>query len=277
MKKNRICVIMGIYNCSSTLCEAIDSLLEQTFTEWHLIMCDDGSTDDTYKIAKSYCDRYPEKITLIKNDLNKGLNFTLNHCLKYIVDCDYIARMDGDDISLPKRFKEEVDFLDSHKEFAIVSTPMVYFDELGDFLVGKGRGEILPEVFPKGTPICHAPCMVRREAYEAVNGYTVLPKRLRVEDWDLWIRMYEKGFRAYEIEKPLYKMRDGRDAYSRRKMKYRINEARVSAFAIKTLNLKPKQYIWTLRPIIVGLLPGCIYKVLHKNRQMFMEKKTHDS
>lgn len=276
MVGKRISIIMGIYNCESTLEEAIDSILEQTYSKWQLIMCDDGSIDDTYNIAKKYRDRYPEKITLLKNDVNRGLNYTLNHCLKY-ADGEYIARMDGDDISLPTRFKEEVDFLDSHKEFAIVSTPMIYFDELGDFLVGKGRGKVIPEVFPKGTPICHAPCMVRREAYEAVNGYTVSPKRLRVEDWDLWIRMYEKGFRAYELEKPLYKMRDGRDAYSRRKMKYRINEARVSAFAVKTLKLKPQQYIWVLRPIIVGLLPGFIYKVLHKNRQMFMEKKTHDS
>lgn len=276
MNSKKISIIMGIYNCESTLEEAIDSILKQTYSEWHLIMCDDGSLDRTYNIANKYRDKYPEKITLIKNDANRGLNYTLNHCLKY-ADGEYIARMDGDDISLPTRFKEELDFLDSHKEFDIVSTPMIYFDELGDFLVGKGRGEVLPEVFPKGTPICHAPCMVRREAYEAVNGYTVSPNRLRVEDWDLWIRMYEKGFRAYELEKPLYKMRDGRDAYSRRKMKYRINESRVSAFAVKSLKLNPQQYIWVLRPIIVGLLPGFIYKVLHKNRQMFLEKKTYDS
>lgn len=261
----KISVIMGIYNCSSTLAQAIDSLLSQTYDNWQLIMCDDGSCDDTYAIASNYATKHPEKIILIKNKKNMGLNFTLNHCLKY-ADGEYIARMDGDDISLPQRFEKEIEFLENNPLYAIVSCPMIYFDKNGNFRTGVASGEPNINSIAKGTPFCHAPCMVRIEAYRTVNGYTVDDKCLRVEDWDLWVRMYEKGYRGYNLAEPLYKMRDDRNATARRKFKYRLNEARVTASAIIKLKL-PKIYcIWILRPIIVGLLPNFIYIFLHKRK-----------
>lgn len=259
----RISIIMGIYNCASTLMDAVDSILNQTYGSWKLIMCDDGSTDHTAEIAERYRHQYPEKIFLIQNQTNMGLNFTLNHCLKY-ADTEYIARMDGDDISLPERFEKEVRFLDSHPEYAVVSCPMIYFDENGDFRTGKGGGEPDINSLAHRTPFCHAPCMVRREAYEAVGGYSVAENRLRVEDWDLWVRMYEKGYRGFNLSEPLYKMRDDRNAYSRRRFRYRVNEASVAASAVKKLKLSPVKYIYTLRPLIVGLLPKSVYRALHR-------------
>ena len=258
----RVSIIMGIYNCAETLPEAIDSILLQTFSDWKLIMCDDGSVDDTYAVARSFVERYPEKMILIRNKKNKGLNYTLNRCFE-CADTEYIARMDGDDISLPERLEKEVKFLDEHNEYDIVSCPMIYFDDHGDFMSGQGNGEPDISSFCKGTPFCHAPCMVRREAYKAVNGYTEAANRLRVEDWDLWIRMYAKGYKGYNLNDLLYKMRDDRNAYNRRKFKYRINEMKVSASAIKKLRLNPINYIFSIRPIIVGVLPNSIYKYLH--------------
>ena len=72
----KISVLMGIYNCGDTLPEAIECILRQTYENWELIMCDDGSSDNTYKIAKKYQVEYPEKIILIKNNHNMGLNNT---------------------------------------------------------------------------------------------------------------------------------------------------------------------------------------------------------
>ena len=63
----KISILMGIYNCAGTLAEAIDSILAQTCTDWELILCDDGSKDDTYAVAESYRARYPDKIILVKN------------------------------------------------------------------------------------------------------------------------------------------------------------------------------------------------------------------
>lgn len=256
---------MGIYNCAETLPEAIQSLLEQTCQSWKLIMCDDGSKDDTYAVAERFQQQYPDEIILIKNEENKGLNYTLNHCLQY-ADTEFVARMDGDDISLPTRFEKELAFLEENSQYAIVSTPMVYFDENGDFRTGTDNGEPAKKQMVTATPFCHAPCMVRKEAYDAVQGYAVRKDRLRVEDWDLWIRMYAKGYKGYTLGEALYKMRDDRNATGRRKFKYRINEMKVGAFAIKTFKLPFWYYLKTLRPIIVGLLPPPIYRWLHKRK-----------
>ena len=261
----RVSIIMGIYNCESTLAEAIDSILSQTYMDWKLIMCDDGSEDNTYKLAERYQKKYSDQIILIMNDRNRGLNYTLNHCLKY-ADTEYVARMDGDDISLPTRLEKEVEFLDSHPKYAVVSCPMIYFDENGEFMLGKETGEPTLESMVRKTPFCHAPCMVKTEAYKTVKGYTVEKKLLRMEDYHLWMKMYLNGYVGYNLLEPLYMMRDDRNASRRRKYRYRINEAYVRSLIIKKFNLPKKNLIYCLRPLVVGLLPTSIYEMLHKRK-----------
>lgn len=255
---------MGIYNCEKTLPEAIESILAQTFTEWEIIMCDDGSKDGTYKVATEYQKKLPEKITVIKNDVNLGLNATLNKCLE-LAKGKYIARMDGDDVCSPDRFEKELSVFTNEPDISIVSSDMDCFDETGVW----GRIS-LPEYpqkdyFIKGTPFCHAPCMVKKEAFDKVKGYSVDKKLLRVEDYHLWLKMYKAGYVGKNIKEPLYSMRDDRNAYSRRKFKYRINEMRVKCLAVKELNLKAWGYLFAIKPILVGLLPRAIYDKLHKN------------
>lgn len=262
----KVSVIMGIYHCEKTLPEAIESLLAQTYTDWVLIMCDDGSSDGTCAVAERYRQEYPDKIILIKNEQNQGLNATLNRCLQ-LADSDYVARMDGDDISLPDRFEREVSFLDSHPEYAVVSCPMIYFDENGDWGRGKSAGEVKKTDFIAGTPFSHAPCMVRREAYEAVGGYSADPRTRRAEDYDLWFRMYEKGFKGFNLPDPLYKMRDDQNAYHRRKLRYAFNEAYVRFTGYKRLKLPLSSYLFAVRPLLVALLPKPVYLFFHRKKK----------
>ena len=72
----------GRYNCASTLRESIDSIIKQTYENWEFIICDDGSSDNTLKIVQEYANKYPEKFIVLENKTNKGLNATLNRCLK---------------------------------------------------------------------------------------------------------------------------------------------------------------------------------------------------
>ncbi len=253
---------MGIYNCASTLVEALDSLYAQTCQDFEIILCEDGSKDNTYEVAEEYAATHPN-IVLLRNERNMGLNHTLNRCLE-VARGEYIARMDGDDRSLPHRFEKEVEFLDSHPEYAIVSGPMNYFDENGIFRTGKGNGEVKPKDFVKGTPFCHAPCMVRREAYLAVGGYSVDKRLLRVEDYHLWFKMYAAGYKGYNLECPIYEMRDDRNAFTRRTWQNRLNELYVRRLGFSMLKLPLHYRIYALRPIVIGLLPTCIYKRLHK-------------
>ncbi len=261
MKK--VSVIMGIYNCEQTLEEAVACIRNQTYTNWELILCDDGSTDNTYAIAKMIAEACPHQIKLLRNEHNCGLNHTLNRCLG-VATGDYIARMDGDDRCSPERFAIEVEVLNADPAIAIVSTDMEHFDELGTWGRQNHPEYPKPEDFIHGTPFCHAPCMVRREAYEAVNGYSEDECYLRVEDYHLWVKMYRAGFRGKNIPQILYQMRDDRNAYGRRRFTYRVNEARVKALAVRELKLPLSGYLYAFRPVLVGLLPARIYDRLHK-------------
>lgn len=260
----RISVIMGIYNCEKTLQEAIDCLYAQTYQDFEIILCDDGSKDGTYNIAQENADKHPN-IKLIRNPNNMGLNQTLNNCLN-IAQGEFIARMDGDDTCSPYRFEKEVRVLDAHPELAIVSSDMSFFDENGVWGQTHVILQPLPKDFLRKTRFCHAACLVRKEAYDAVNGYSLGSKLLRVEDYHLWIKMYAKGYRGYNIPEPLYQMRDDRNANARKKFKYRFNEAYVKMLAIKMLHLPVWSYLYCVRPILIGLLPDSLYNYLHHKK-----------
>lgn len=251
---------MGIYNCAPTLQEALDSLYAQTYQDFEIILCDDGSKDDTYDVALDN-QRKHTNVVLLRNEQNLGLNATLNKCLA-AAKGEYIARMDGDDISLPTRFEKQVELLDKHLEYAVVSAPMIYFDENGEFRRGKGKGEIVARDFVNGSPICHAPCMARTEVFRSVGGYSVDDRLLRVEDYHLWFKIFAAGYKLYMMDECLYMMRDDRNAAMRRTFKARLNEAYVKHVGYLMIGLPFYYQICVLKPIIVGLLPKRIYNFL---------------
>ncbi len=267
----KISVIMGIYNCGSTLAEALDSLLNQTYQDFEVILCDDGSVDNTKDIALEYCEKYKDKFILLENECNMGLNKTLNKCLK-VASGEYIARMDGDDISLPTRFEKEVEFLDNNPDYAIVSTPMIMFDENGEW--GKTKKLENPTIsdFGKHSPFfTHAACMVRKEAYDKVGGYSEDPRTLRFEDCNLWYKMYANGYKGHNIQEPLYKMRDDRNAFKRRTLSSRMNAVYVAYEGYRMLKMPWYKYIGILKTFLVnlvlGIMPEFLYMKLHRYKQ----------
>ncbi len=260
-----ISVIMGIYNVEDTLAEAMNSILNQTYQDFEIILCDDGSTDDTLVIAENYVTQYPGKVVLLKNEQNMGLNYTLNKCLDKATG-KYIARMDGDDLCSPNRFKEELAIFEKNPEIAVVSTDMECFDETGVWGCIRHPENPQNRDFLAGPPFCHAPCMMRTDILRNVGGYSVDDRLLRVEDYHLWIKIYHAGYIGKNINKPLYQMRDDRNAYKRRTFKNRLNEAYVRTLAVKMLDLPKYGYLFSLRPILVGMLPKWLYDILHKRR-----------
>lgn len=255
---------MGIYNCAPTLQEALDSLYAQTFQDFEIIMCDDGSRDNTLEIAYKNLETH-KNIVLIHNSQNLGLNQTLNNCL-LLAKGEYIARMDGDDISLPTRFEKEVHFLDEHPEYAVVSVPMIYFDENGDFRRGRGNGEVTKKSFLHGTPICHAPCMARASVIKEVGGYSVGDNLLRVEDYHLWFKVFAAGHKLFMMDECLYKMRDDRNAKARRKWKGRRNQFYVMSKGFRMIGLPWYYQVYALRPILTFFAPSWLYDIIHKRK-----------
>lgn len=262
----KVSVLMGIYNCAETLPQAVKAIQNQTYPNWELILCDDGSADDTYRVAQSLATA-DSRIILLRNERNLGLNQTLNNCLEVATGA-YIARMDGDDDCVPERFQKQVALLESHSEFQITSSPMILFDESGEW--GQTT---LPE-FPtpvnvvEETAISHAPVMLRKECMDAVGGYTVDKRMIRVEDVNLWIKLYAAGYRCCNIQQPLYRMRNDQNAFKRRKYIYRVNSTYVRLQGCKLLHLGPRSYLRAFRPMIIGLVPARLRQTIQKKRQV---------
>ena len=260
-----ISVLMGVFNCEKTLDESLECLIAQTEERWECILCDDGSADDTWKIIQKWQKQYPNKFRAIRNEKNSGLSHSLNRCLAE-AQGEYIARMDGDDLCSPDRFEKELQYLKENPEKSIVSVDMQCFDEEGIWGLRAYPTEPQPEDLVHGTPFCHAGCMVRTETLRIVNGYSEAEQFERVEDYELWVRMYSMGNRGGNIHEPLYQMRDDRNAASRRKWKYRINEARVRLLAVNELHLPKWKSVYALRPLILGLLPSNVGRAFHRKK-----------
>ena len=259
---NLITVLMGVYNCENTVREALDSLLNQTVDCWKCVICDDGSTDDTYSVVKEYEVNYPDKFFVIKNDENKGLNIALNRCLEY-ADTPYIARMDGDDISLDNRFEIELDFLENHLEYDIVSTAMIFFDDNGVYNIRKAlyKTPKLRDVIVRSC-IHHGASMMRTDSIKSIGGYGETSSVRRIEDADLWIRMYQNGSKCYNLDEALYKYRHSvLKSHCKASLMYCEMKLRLNAAKQAKLILFDKMLC--IRPLILGLLPNPIYRLLH--------------
>lgn len=263
--KPKVSIIMGIYNCEDYLRDSIESIINQTYNNWELIMCDDGSIDHTLEIAKEYKDKYPDKIVVVKNDKNKGLNYTLNRCIT-LATGDYIGRQDGDDISLPNRLEVEMNFLLKNPEYSLVSSNMLFFDSNGVWGESHNFGEVKKENFIQGSPICHAPCIIKKQALLNVGCYTVKKSLLRVEDYHLWFKFFIAGYKCYNLKESLYKMRDDSNAYKRRNLKNRINETKLKLWGFSKIGIPVVKYIWAFKPVVSFLIPKKFYMSLHKSK-----------
>lgn len=262
-KKPLVSVIMGIYNCENTLVDSIESIINQSYCNWELIMCDDCSKDNTYDIAKSYSEKYKDKIKLIKNKENLGLAGSLNHCLEY-VSGDYIARQDGDDKSAPDRLKEQIEFLEKNLEYDLVGTAMISFNENGE----SGIRGILPQIpdlkrIAVTPPFCHATIMTRTKVYKELEGYRVTKYTRRCEDIDLWFRFFKQGFKGYNLKEALYMVRDDENSYKRRNYKSYYYATKVCFDGYRLLELPITSYIYILKPIIASFIPTNVKKLYH--------------
>jgi len=261
----KISVIMACYNCESTVGKTIDSILEQTYEDWELIICNDCSTDNTMAVLLNYQKKFPNKIKIIENDTNKKLPASLNHCLMYATG-KYIARMDGDDTSHPKRFEKQVKYLQEHPEIDLVGTAMEVFD--GKNIVGKNSNVETPTKYDmkKSTCFCHATIMTYKYVYDRLNGYSLCKRAIRCEDVDLWYRFFAEGFRGANIQECLYRVTDDENAFKRRKFSYRINAMRTMFFGYRLLKFPLHWYPIVLSPVIKGLVPKFLYTFL-RNRK----------
>lgn len=264
---------MGIYNCEKTLPTAIDSILKQTYSDWELIMCDDCSKDGTYEVAHEYAKQYPDKIKLIRNEQNKMLSYTLNRCLEHATG-EYIARMDGDDISTEDRFEKQIKFLEEHPEYQLVGSVMQRFSDEGVANVAPK-----PEVPDKfcmldNPPFNHATILTYKYVYDSLGGYIDEDRTIRCEDYDLWFRFFAKGYKGYNIQEPLYFVREDLAAIKRRTIKNRLRALKTTKVGYKLLGFPKRYYIKSaIRTYFKCLIPASLMQKYRKREEKAYYKK----
>ena len=261
----RVSIIMGIYNCEKTLVRAIDSILEQTYADWELVMCDDGSKDGTYQLVTEYQRRYPDKIVLLKNPQNMRLAATLNHCLE-VAQGEYIARMDADDESLPERLQREVEFLDSHPEIDCVGTGRIIFDDEGEYGTCAELENPTKETIIKHMPFAHPTIMMRASVYKALGGYTVSKETMRAEDADLWFRFFAAGYKGYVIQELHYRYRESKEDFKKRTFKAALGARKVKLKGYQLLGVPKRKWILAWKPVLVALIPKSIMFKYHRKK-----------
>lgn len=245
---------MSVYNAEKTLCQALDSIIAQSFSNWEFIICDDASTDNSQTICQEYAERYPGRFILIHNDKNMRLPYSLNRCLSAATG-KYIARMDGDDISCPTRLEKQLDFLKSHPEISLVGTAMQRFYDDGTLGAIDAKPEH-PDYFEphRSNVFNHATILTYKSIYDQLGGYTVLPRTVRGQDRDLWFRFIKAGFKGANLQEALYMVREDNDAIKRRTIKDYWISYQNTIFGYKLLKYP---WYWYIKPTI-GLLKAFV-------------------
>jgi glycosyltransferase involved in cell wall biosynthesis len=187
-----ISVLMPVYNAERYVAKAVESILQQSCRDFEFLIINDGSTDRSLRILQRYS-RQDARIRLISQP-NSGYVAALNRLLS-LATGDLIARMDADDIALPDRFAQQVEFLRQHPEVVCVGGAQDWIDAAGRVLLHHPEAETDAEIqqlaLSGQTPINHPAAMIRRWAVLQVGGYD--PALCPAEDLDLWLKLGEVG------------------------------------------------------------------------------------
>lgn len=190
--KPQVSVLMAVYNTDRFLRQALDSILQQTFTDFELVIIDDGSTDRSGKILERYAAR-DARIRLTRRE-NRGVARTRNELIA-LARGELVAVMDGDDVALPDRLQAQVEFLEAHPQVVCVGGAQTWIDAAGRILVQppilEQDCDIQKMALAGITPINHPCALIRRSALLQVGGYD--ETMATVGDLDLFLRLGEVG------------------------------------------------------------------------------------
>lgn len=223
-KKPLVSVVVAIYNQGQLISDAVASVLRQTFTDWELVICDDGSTDNTYAILSKYKELYPDRITLLRNDKNEGVSRARNRAIKKSSG-EYIAFLDSDDWWDEKKLEKQVRLFKESLNVGLVFTKASVIGD-GNFSKSEilaeesyfkklcGVDKISKKKLMKENNICFSSIMVLRKAIE-MAGYFDEKLLYQVEDWILSLKIIYL-FDLSCVSERLTNYRLHKDSYSAR-------------------------------------------------------------
>lgn len=201
--KPLVSVVMTIFNAEFSLRRAIESIQRQSLKDFEFLIINDGSTDKSFSIVNEYM-KNDKRIRVITNERNLQIAHSLNIGV-FSARADFIARMDSDDISFPKRLEVQYTFLQKHPKVAIVGANILIIDE-NESIISKReyptRSDDLKKVMFRYSPFAHPTVMFRKKIFQEFGGYN--PQMIPCEDIDFWFKIGSK-YEFGSIAEPLLK------------------------------------------------------------------------
>lgn len=256
-----VSVIMSEYNSDIVLLkESIRSIINQTYKNFELVLIDDGSENDLNSIVKEFNDK---RIKLYKNEKNCGLVYSLNKALNKAKGV-YIVRMDTDDYSYKDRLSKQVEFMEKNPQYTVVGGNVDYFD--GNEIWGRTNfyGNITREKIMNGSPLIHPSIIAKKRELLKVGGY---PDYNRCEDYALWIELFSKGYKLYNMSDIVLRYHLSINDYKKRILKTRRGFFKLLKNKYKQLNPSKGQIIkMYLKTFFAGICPHQLIYYYHKRK-----------
>lgn len=238
--QKKITVAMPVYNGEKYLARTIDSVLAQTYSNFELLIVNDGSTDNSAKILEKYA-MHDKRIRVLHNERNMGIVYTRNRSFSES-DSEYIAILDHDDIALPNRLKKQINFLDSHQDFGLVGSWIEQIDE-NDKLNGiVWKYSVNPEEIRSlmlfGNHFAQSSVTIRKKT---LMDMPYRQDYIYAEDYDLWTRIAEK-WKVWNLPKILVRYRVHTAGVTKTKPDFSKNAAiKVQRRLLKNLGITPTE------------------------------------
>lgn len=239
---------LPFYNAEKYLALAIESVLQQTYTDWELLLLDDGSTDNSLSIAQSYAQK-DSRIKVISDGKNKNLAARLNE-LPSLAQGLYLARMDADDIMHPARIERQLAVLGTHPEIDVLGTNAYIIND-ENAVIGT-RYPLTPEnTLTRVKSFIH-PTIIAKKQWFLANPYDT--KALRMEDAELWYCTFSKYYFVRLNEPLLFYREVGNNYY---KKYFLAQQSKAYIFSKYPNESYWKQYFKT------NFLKGIVYRIAH--------------
>lgn len=250
-----VSVVMSVYNGASHIKASIDSILNQSFTDFEFIIVNDGSSDETGEILSDYC--HKDKRIMVIDQQNVGLTVSLNRAI-LSAQGKYIARQDADDISMADRLQKQFDYMQSHEDVLVLGTNYIEESE-----TGPREGRYYPDidkVIHKNNPFPHTSVMLRRDPFVQAGMYDESFKTS--QDYEAWIRFSLLG-KVAMLPDILVKRYDICGTISRNK-KFSQRLSSLRARLKHPIPNKSKAILYWFLQLILAYLPKWLVRIKNK-------------
>ncbi|WP_181919650.1 glycosyltransferase [Alkalilimnicola ehrlichii] len=258
----RVTVLLAVYNSERSISKCVESILEQSFKDFELLIVDDGSTDQTADIIRR-ASKKDNRIRILSNSSNLGLGASLAWGVDEAVG-EYLIRIDADDVCLPDRLERQVRHLDQNPEVDVLGGAALEVDssgkQIGVRCMPAEHDDIMACIW--ANPFIHPTVAFRRRRLLDVGSYD--PELRRRQDYELWFRCAERGLRFANLQEPLIYYFFDENTHRKQPLRLALQQAGIGWRGCRRLRLPLWQQLAVSVPLIRALLPAPVQHFLYK-------------